>query len=206
MQKLMAKLALYVAFIPVLTFASDEIEAPSFYGGRGVSQGDTSEAPSTIEYQRRALAPPIIVETIIDVPSNVELNKPSLSPTNSSQTVELDLSRLTRNDWLLAKKSMYYFDLNYHPETGFWDSVQGYHHATMWDIASGISATLASYELQLISREEVRDKLSLTLDTLATLALYKNTLRIGNTAPNMENHQAVTATPKVMAMVGRRLI
>ncbi|ASI91485.1 hypothetical protein BSZ05_13705 [Vibrio mediterranei] len=176
MQKLMPVLGLYTAFIPVLTFASDKTVAPSFYGGRGFSQGDTPETPSAIEYQRRALAPPIIVETIIDVPSTVKLNRPPLSATNSSQTVELDLSRLTRNDWLLAKKSMYYFDLNYHPETGFWDSVQGYHHTTMWDIASGISATLASYELNLISREEVRDKLSLTLDTLATIALYQNTL------------------------------
>ncbi|MGR5297443.1 DUF3131 domain-containing protein [Vibrio mediterranei] len=137
----------------------------------------------------------------IDVPSTVKLNRPPWSATNSSQTVKLDLSRLTRNDWLLAKKSMYYFDLNYHLETELWDSVQGYHHATMWDIASGISATLASYELNLISREEVRDKLSLTLDTLATITLYQTPFKIENAVPNTENHQAVTATPKVMAMV-----
>ncbi|WP_252011060.1 DUF3131 domain-containing protein [Vibrio sp. SCSIO 43140] len=168
-------LPLLGCILSVQVIASEEA-SPSFYGGRGMTQGEATGPKSEIEFQRRAIAPSIIVEANGE-PLN-EFESSSVLPINevTPKKITLDLSRLDRNDWLLAKKSKHYFDRNYHPETGLWDSVQGYHHATMWDVASGIAATIAAYDLELASREVTKDTLTLTLNTLAELPLYKNTL------------------------------
>lgn len=168
-------LPLLGCILSVHATASEEV-SPSFYGGRGMTQGDAASAKPQIEFQRRAIAPPIVPKANPQIQDRLQTL--STTPTNkvTPNKIEIDLSRLDRNDWLLAKKSKYYFERNYHPETGLWDSVQGYHHATMWDVASGIAATIAAYDLDLASREVTKDIITTTLNTLADLPLYKDTL------------------------------
>ncbi|MGF1748079.1 DUF3131 domain-containing protein [Vibrio cionasavignyae] len=184
-------------FITLLSAASvhadtDAPELPSFYGGRSVAPGETAKEATAIDYQRRALAPPILPEDTIE-----EYNKANSSPSplivmdeyvHNQELFLADIQKLSRNDWLLARKAQHYFQKNYHEPTGMWDSVQGYHHATMWDIASGLAATLALHALELETTEITRDRLRTTLTTLADFPLYKTTL------PNRE-YSAKTGLP-----------
>lgn len=87
-----------------------------------------------------------------------------------------DTQPLTREDLLLAKKAQYYIERNWNKNTGLIDSVQGYHHATLWDIASGIGAILALEKLKLISSFKASSQLTKTLKTMFKLPLYNNEL------------------------------
>lgn len=155
----------------------EQPEAVSFYGLRGISTPQNKPKTET-QYYRRTIAPPIPIE-------------PDVTPTNSiidAFTEAEFIYPLTRNELLLAKKAQFYFERNYRERTGFWDSVQGYPHTTMWDIASGIAATLALEGLELTGREETQRNLARTLKSLNALPLYRNTL------PNRE-YSTKTALP-----------
>lgn len=165
---------------------------PSFYGGRSVTHDNNGETKHSIEFQRRTIAPPIITKEAepeekvsnIDTDPSVTVTNPAAVPSTDEQTpVEL-----SRNEKLLAKKAYYYFEQNWNEETGLFNSVQGYHHSTMWDVASGIAAILSAEGLELISAEEAESKLLQTLTTLLTLPLYNNSL------PNRE-YSTHTAQP-----------
>lgn len=91
-------------------------------------------------------------------------------------TITPIVKSLTREDLLLAKKAHYYIDRNWNKNTGLIDSVQGYHHTTLWDVASGIGAILALENLKLISRFDATARLKKTLTTLFKLPLYNNEL------------------------------
>lgn len=93
-----------------------------------------------------------------------------------SENIIVPLKQLTREDLILAKKAQYYIERNWNKNTGLIDSVQGYHHATLWDMASGIGATLALENLKLISSFDASSRLKKTLITLFKLPLYNNEL------------------------------
>ncbi len=95
---------------------------------------------------------------------------------------------LTRNEKLLAKKAQFYFERNRRDKTALWDSVQGYSHTTMWDIASGIAATLALEALELRDHRQTRHELEQVLTTLQHLPLFNGDL------PNRE-YSTKTAKP-----------
>lgn len=95
---------------------------------------------------------------------------------------------LSRTDRLLAKKAKYYIDRNWNKKTGLIDSVQGYHHTTLWDVGSGIGAVLALNYLNEISDLEADNKLGKTLSTLIKMPLYHNLL------PNRE-YNTTTGKP-----------
>ncbi|RJX71409.1 DUF3131 domain-containing protein [Vibrio sinensis] len=161
-------------------------EDVSFYGKRSVTKEaislPISETPSPVEYHRRVIAPPIPQQPIQkhNMPQKSKSHPPTalmgLGRADQENTAPLTGYILSRNEKLLAKKAQYYFTVNRREATGLWDSVQGYPHATMWDIASGIAATLALEALELKSREEARYELQKTLSTLASLSLYQNEL------------------------------
>lgn len=170
-------------FISCEVIAEDE---PSFYGQRSViAPTTTSQQPTT--FHRRVIAPPINS----DIDDELEL---IISPEPALK----ELIPLSRNELLLAKKAQYYFQRNVREETGLWDSVQGYPHLTMWDVASGIAATLAMEKLGLKTQRETHYDLKKTLNTLLELPLYKDQLpnreystksgkpsgRLSNTASN----------------------
>jgi hypothetical protein len=69
-----------------------------------------------------------------------------------------------------------YFEKNYRPSTGWFDSVKGYPYTTMWDVASGVAATACAEKLGLISAERGSEILGRALATLANLRLYNDEL------------------------------
>lgn len=175
-----------------VSISAAETNAPSFYGQRNITPPTPNQKQADISFQRRSLAP-----VISDEPSPDSQEVPSQVPSEEAfkpgkplikKEIKIDLNNLTRNDWLLAKKAQYYINKNFQKKTGLWDSVQGYTHTTMWDVASGIGANLALEKLQLQSTEVTIDNLALTLKTLSTIPLYNQEL------PNRE-YNTKTALP-----------
>lgn len=160
-----------------MSISSAEENAPSFYGQRNVAPVTSDLKQPEISFQRRSLAPVIPAQ-----PTNEKTPEKTLKAEHFSDDLsqhnatQLDLTHLTRNDWLLAKKAQYYINKNFQKKTGLWDSVQGYTHTTMWDVASGIGANLALEKLQLQSTEITIDNLTTTLKTLSTIPLYNQEL------------------------------
>jgi hypothetical protein len=136
----------------------------SFYGQRSVIiDPHPSIQPDT--FHQRAVSPSS------RPPADTEQDTAIRSTTIPEQSISL-----TRNERLLAKKALYYLDQNRQTQTGLWDSVQGYPHTTLWDIASGIAGMLSAEALALKPSEQVRDQLRQTLITLKKMPLYKNIL------------------------------
>ncbi|MGF1876640.1 DUF3131 domain-containing protein [Photobacterium frigidiphilum] len=153
-----------------------EPEQPSFYGSRSVSQQNNQQPPEKITFQRRAIAPAIPIDdnTQLNIRSNLLQHNLNASTVNTK--IVLSLDNISRQEWLLAKKASYYFERNENKQTGLTDSVQGYHHTTMWDIASDIGATLALEALELITTVQADAKLNRILTTLTTMPLYNDQL------------------------------
>lgn len=163
----------FFALISSTCFASVEegssySEEASFYGQRSVlAIPQTTDQPLT--YTQRAIAPPIDTLTIDAQLSNLE--------SSNLQTDDfISVHPLSRNERLLAKKAGYYFSRNVRAETGLWDSVQGYPYTTMWDIASGIAATLALEGLGINSRDQTVATLEKALSSMKSFRLYKDKL------------------------------
>ncbi|MFM2587017.1 DUF3131 domain-containing protein [Vibrio sp. TBV020] len=160
-------LAITLIFVSTPMRSEDEL---SFYGQRNVI-APTPKTQETTTFHRRVIAPRIEDEladhkTDDTIPHDLTQHRPAL-----------DVQRaLNRNELLLAKKAQYYFLRNERTETGLWDSVQGYPHTTMWDVASGIGALLAMEALGLRTTSQTHYDLRKTLTTLQTLPLYKDTL------------------------------
>ncbi|MGV2987105.1 DUF3131 domain-containing protein [Vibrio sp. E150_011] len=171
--RLLQGLAIIIVSMVPAVADIEEPKSPSFYGGRSIAPEQTaSGTPQSknqdIDFQRRAISPPIIATSLP--------NEDTHRTDESLSVFAPDIQRLTRNDRLLAHKAHYYFEKNYHDKTGMWDSVQGYHHATMWDVASGLAATLALHALGFETTEVTRDRLTVTLTTLADFPLYNDKL------------------------------
>ncbi|EGU31947.1 hypothetical protein VII00023_07824 [Vibrio ichthyoenteri ATCC 700023] len=184
--------------LPALSDVSDEmeIEEVSFYGQRSVSHSSSAKAKETT-FHRRVIAPPISDESVLSETSKNILNPPNSTKHNATLTHDTatktaslhpDMNgidqhhhftpryQLTRNERLLTKKAQYYLERNRNKSTGLWDSVQGYTHSTMWDVASGIAGTLALEALNLKSKEQTHLELGKTLTTLRQMPLYKGWL------------------------------
>lgn len=119
-----------------------------------------------------------------------EITPPALQ--NTEKTLAL-----SRQDLLLAKKAKFYIERNWNKKTGLIDSVQGYHHTTLWDIASGIAAIIALEHIGLITNFDANSRLSKTLTTMINLPLYNNELpnREYNTQTGLPSgHQSNTAS------------
>ncbi|WP_051902515.1 DUF3131 domain-containing protein, partial [Photobacterium sanctipauli] len=158
-----------------------------------------------IEFQRRSIAPPILPERskeeLVAKEKKTELaskaannaientandssakgNTANDSSAKGNQTKQVlpiasKTIPLTRKELLLASKAKQYIDRNWNKETGLIDSVQGYHHSTMWDVGSAIAAILSLEGIGMIPSREVSSKLSITLDTLENLPLYDDRL------------------------------
>ncbi|WP_244204741.1 DUF3131 domain-containing protein [Vibrio rhodolitus] len=152
--------------LPIICLASADSmdEEISFYGQRSVTSPQ-HQKQTTPQFHRRVIAPPIVQTHEQDEDIAADLHQ------------QLPIRyKLSRNELLLAKKAQHYIDNNRRAKTGLWDSVQGYAHTTMWDVGSGIAATMALEALQLKSREEAHIELSQTLATLHQLPLYKDLL------------------------------
>ena len=171
----------------VETPTTTNTEAPSFFGGRAVTQAVDNSKASVIEFQRRSISPAIITTTQTDISAaesdadTLELNHTTSVEHSEKQSVHRmhlpsEATKLSREDQLLIKKARYYIDRNWNSTTGLIDSVQGYSHATMWDVGSSIGAILALEHLGEYTRLQANVMLEKTLTTLADLPLYKDIL------------------------------
>lgn len=151
--------------------------------------GSESPVQAQIEFQRRAVIP--IIET-----SKAAITANSQS-TDSAAIVERNITTLTprsisvplnRHEKLLISKAQRYIDKNWNEETGMIDSVQGYPHTTMWDVASGIGALLALEALGVSDSHIINIRLAKLLNTLYELPLYDDKL------PNRQ-YNTVTGKP-----------
>ncbi len=176
-------MALLLAISPIDVKATEFIadNGPSFNSARTIiqtdgkakNQPDSSPEPE-IRFQRRAVIPGS-TEVAAPVVAEPETALESAAPRGNTAP-QKSTAPLSRSDRLLAKKAQYYFDRNWNKNTGLIDSVQGYHHATMWDIASGIAAILAMEKLDMISSIQADAKLDKTFSTLASMPLYNKQL------------------------------
>jgi hypothetical protein len=116
------------------------------------------------------------IKITIPPPETIILSDSDKGIITSSNDTRITTKQLTREDLVLAKKAQYYIERNWNKNTGLIDSVQGYHHATLWDMASGIGAILALENLELISHFDASSRLTKTLKTLFKLPLYNNEL------------------------------
>ncbi|MDP2176029.1 MAG: DUF3131 domain-containing protein [Bacteroidota bacterium] len=85
--------------------------------------------------------------------------------------VELD-----NNELEMAKIAWKYFENNTISETGIVNSVDKYNSTTLWDIGSSIHAFLSAYELNIISKAELDNRMNKLFETLNKLKLYDNKL------------------------------
>jgi hypothetical protein len=146
-----------------------------------------------IQFQRRAVIPQITPM----IPSKSLAKKARLKNSGflsnivdetSIQASMLVKVPLNRYEKLLISKAQRYIDKNWNETTGLIDSVQGYTHATMWDIASSIAAIMALEALE-VSNQQVTDlRLAKLLSTLYKLPLYKGKL------PNRQ-YNTITGKP-----------
>ncbi|MGF1724064.1 DUF3131 domain-containing protein [Photobacterium nomapromontoriensis] len=155
---------------------SDDVP-PSFYGQRAISPSLPISNSKTLPLkQHAAIAQPIADKATQSLPPK---------PIDIMPTIPIPLNR---HELLLAKKAQYYIDRNWNQQTGLIDSVQGYHHSTMWDVASGLAAILSLEGIGLYTEIEATSKIRLTLHTLERLPLYDERL------PNRE-YDTHTAQP-----------
>jgi hypothetical protein len=71
-----------------------------------------------------------------------------------------------------ARSAWHYADTQYQPATGLINSVHDYKYATVWDIASGLSAMYCANRLGLLPRDEYDARMSRALKTLETMPLF----------------------------------
>jgi len=174
---------------------NNEPEKLSFYGGRVVPHIEKNEnnqisdpkQQDLTSVQRRGVHPNTQPKTIIKPQLNVAIETVKVVVNEVIDNADISASQpkivnkrskvaLSREELLLAKKAQYYIERNWNPTTGLIDSVQGYHHTTLWDIASGIGAILALEKLGLISIFDSTARLSKTLKKIITMPLYNNQL------------------------------
>lgn len=132
------------------------------------------------------VAPPPVVKTPV-LPLRVE---PADLPPHGLVIVSTSPAPKSRVNREAAETAWRYFEKNYRPATGWFDSVKDYHFTTMWDLSSAFAAVACAEQLGLISRPRATEMLALALKTLADAPLYNGEL------PNREYN---TATGKISA-------
>lgn len=177
-----------------------ESETTSLSSQRAVVLPYVKEKSQPVTYQRRAITPattPIEEQPSITTPSD-RVNGTSDITNNSSDTVvanpitptqiteqsllsptvlaENNLALLTVSDLDLAQKAYNYVKWNWQESTGFVNSVDGYPHTTMWDVASALAAVLALEQLSLMPTDLTTQYIKKMLDTLQKMPLYKQQL------------------------------
>ncbi len=84
--------------------------------------------------------------------------------------------KLTEQDLKDARIAWKYFENNYQPKTGLFNSVDKYPATTFWDISSSFHALMSAYEIGLIDGKEFKEKMQKALHSLAHIDLYQGDL------------------------------
>lgn len=102
--------------------------------------------------------------------------KPLLAPTypESIQAMLPNKGKLNEDDIARARIAWKYFENNYQPLTGLVNAADAYPSTTMWDTGTSIGATIAAYDIGLISTKEFDDRITTMLAGIYGLKLYNN--------------------------------
>lgn len=79
---------------------------------------------------------------------------------------------LCADDLEIARIAWIYFQKNYNPETGLYNSAHRYTSTTMWDTGSAIAATIAAKDFGFIDKKEFDDRIMAMYKTLNTMELF----------------------------------
>lgn len=111
-------------------------------------------------------------------PTAVEQKKESAESAHVPATEHDGSARTTLDPSLtaIAACAWHFFQVSLAPSTGLFDSVLGYHHVTMWDVASGIAAPVCAQRLGLISRAAFVVTFQRIITSLSKMPLYQNEL------------------------------
>ncbi|RUR86125.1 DUF3131 domain-containing protein [Chlorogloeopsis fritschii PCC 9212] len=101
-------------------------------------------------------------------PSQLKIAKPAY--------IAPGVGTLTPEEMAIAHQAWLYFERNWNNETGLTNSVDGYSSVTIRDQAVAIAALVSARELNIVSASEFEVKISKTLQTLASIPLYKEEL------------------------------
>ncbi|QQX80033.1 DUF3131 domain-containing protein [Shewanella sp. KX20019] len=163
-----------------------QLHSPESQRVSRVILGSENSNQTTIQFQRRAVIPQVKPKNV-SIPVAQETAPQYSDPPEKLADKAMQVS-LTRYEKLLISKAQRYIDKNWNESTGLIDSVQGYTHATMWDIASGIAAIMALEALGVSNQQVTELRLGKLLSTLHQLPLYKGKL------PNRQ-YNTVTGQP-----------
>jgi hypothetical protein len=134
------------------------------------------QAPASGENGEDTEAPYVFHRGIIPIAPSEDS---TASPKNSDgeyATAESDRRKQTKTEEQIARHAWQYFLASRRPATGLFDSVRGYGHATIWDIASGMAAMVAAEKLQIIPRQVFLTQMRQVLASLARMPLYNHEL------------------------------
>lgn len=81
---------------------------------------------------------------------------------------------LCEDDLEIARIAWIYFQNNYNPETGLYNSANNYTSTTMWDTGSALAATIAAKDFGFIDQKEFDDRIMAMFKTLNTVKLFNN--------------------------------
>jgi hypothetical protein len=148
--------------------------------------------------------PPPERTATLPVPEPVDSNPipaPAIAsvPPESPPPVQAKPASRTENAFTreIAETAWQYFENNYKPATGWFDSVRGYPYTTMWDLSSGLAAVACAEQLGIIPRKRADDLLRSALGTLVKLRLYNSEL------PNREYTTATAGISGPKAVAGK---
>ncbi len=89
-------------------------------------------------------------------------------------TTTIDLDSATQQT--MAQTAWAYFEANRQPQTGMFNSKQGYAFATPWEMGHMLAGLVSAQQLGLIDRDRFLDETATLLSTLADLPLYNQSL------------------------------
>ncbi|NOT85160.1 MAG: DUF3131 domain-containing protein [Methylococcaceae bacterium] len=102
--------------------------------------------------------------------------KPLLSPIYPEpvQACLTNKDNLTEEDVARARIAWKYFENNFQQKTGLVNAADAYPSTTMWDTGTSIGATIAAYDLGLITEKDFDDRITAMLAGVYELKLYNN--------------------------------
>lgn len=107
---------------------------------------------------------------------NIFQRETVIQPTTAEYPLRETGHQLTEEEIAYAQIAWRYFENNYYPATGFVNSVDNYYSTTIWDLASALHATLSAFEIGIIERETVDERIKTAFNSLLNMPLYDGKL------------------------------
>lgn len=83
-------------------------------------------------------------------------------------------NELCEDDLEIARIAWIYFQNNYNPKTGLYNSTNNYPSTTMWDTGSALAATIAAKDFGFIDQKDFDDRIMAMFKTLNTFKMFND--------------------------------